>query len=405
MREGETAALTCAGTARPKAVESCLAPSEKFFDDVTRKSEARFRALFDSNLVGIAFWDSSRDFITEANDAYLSIIGYTRAEFESGKISWRDLTPAGDPDFDETAPRDVYSSAVRIYEKEYCRRDGTRTPIVFGLAAPSDGRLEGLAFALDIREGRLDPHLLRSQKLESLSVLAGGIAHDFNNLLMGIIANVTLMMDDLPPDSPLEGLGENILAATEQAAHLTRQMLAFSGGGRVTLRPVELTKEVDGISTKIRSSIKKGIRLRFNLDPNLPRIHADAAQIHQLVMNLVQNADEAIETAGTVTISASVREVRPQNARVTLVVARLPPGRYALLEVSDSGIGMDEQTQAKIFDPFFTTRFIGRGLGLAAVAGIVRGHNGGIGVSSEPGKGSSFQVFFPLEQVMQSASG
>ena len=122
-------------------------------------------------------------------------------------------------------------------------------------------------------------------------------------------------------------------------------------------------------------------------------------------MNLVQNADEAIETVGAVTVSASVRDVGGQDNRGSLAGAHLPPGQYVLLEVSDTGSGMDEATQAKMFDPFFTTKVIGRGLGLAAVLGIVRGHRGGIGVSTEPGKGTSFQVFFPVHQEAQGASG
>ena len=243
-------------------------PSKIAFDITGRKraeqtmleSEARFRALFDSNLVGIAFWDYPRDSITHANDAYLSLIGYTRAEFEPGKISWRDVTPPEYRDLDDMALREAHSNSVsKIYEKEYVRPDGKRTPVVTGLAAPGDSWREGLAFAVDISErARMQAHLFHSQKLESLSLLAGGIAHDFNNLLMGIIANVSLMMDDLPPDSPLQAPGENVLAAIEQAAHLTRQMLAYSGRGHFSVQPIGLAAQVEGISSLMKSSIKKG---------------------------------------------------------------------------------------------------------------------------------------------------
>jgi PAS domain S-box-containing protein len=404
-----------AGASQRSPAHGIADPSKIAFDTTGRKraeqtmreSEARFRALFDSNLVGIAFWDYPQDSITHANDAYLSLIGYTRAEFEPGKINWRDLTPPEYRDLDDIALHEARSNSVsKIYEKEYVRPDGKRTPIVTGLAAPGDSWREGLAFALDISERvRMQAQLFHSQKLESLSLLAGGIAHDFNNLLMGIVANVSLMMDDLPPDSPLHSPGENALAAIEQAARLTRQMLAYSGRGHYSVQPIGLVAQVEKISSVMKSSIKKGVALRLNLDPNLPRIQADPGQIQQVVMNLVQNADEAIETEGSVTVSASVRDVGGQDNRGRLAGAFLTPGKYALLEVSDTGCGMDDATQARMFDPFFTTKVVGRGLGLAVVLGIVRGHRGGIGVSSEPGKGSSFQVFFPVYQEPPAASG
>ena len=270
------------------------------------EGEARFRSLFDSNLVAIAFWDS-REFITEANDAYLSIIGYTRGEFEPGKISWRDLTPPEYRELDDNAMAEARSNSVsKIYEKEYIRRDGKRTSIVIGVAGLNEARDEGLAFAIDVSErARMQAHLFRSQKLESLSVLAGGIAHDFNNLLMGIIANASLMMDELATDSPLMRLGENILAATEEAAHLTRQMLAYSGRGHFSVQPICMAKQVEAISMLIRSSIKKAVKLKLNLAPDLPHIRADVGQIQQVVMNLVLNGAEAIEKEGVVTISTS----------------------------------------------------------------------------------------------------
>jgi signal transduction histidine kinase len=145
-----------------------------------------------------------------------------------------------------------------------------------------------------------------------------------------------------------------------------------------------------------RSSIPKGVELRLELDANLPPINADAGQIQQLVTNLVLNGAEAIGSFGVVTISATLQELTGSGHK-NLAGNPVPPGTYARLEVRDTGHGIDEVTRARIFDPFFTTKFTGRGLGLAAVLGIVRGHKGGISVSSEPGKGTTFQVFFPVE--------
>jgi PAS domain S-box-containing protein len=362
-----------------------------------RASEERFRMLFDSNIVAIAFWDS-RDLITEANDAYLSLIGYRRDEFEPGRINWRDQTPPEYQALDDLALEEAHASSLsRVYEKEVTRRDGKRISVSIRVAELNSATPQGLVFAADISERRqVQKQLLRSQKLESLSVLAGGIAHDFNNLLMGIIANVSLMIDDAPENSPLAELGENVLAATDQAAHLTRQMLAYSGRGQFAVQSVSLTTQVEAISALIRASIPKGVRLNLNLSRNLPRIRADASQIQQLVMNLALNGAEAIGVEGVLTISASTREVREDDHRGNLAGAPLSAGPYVVLQVQDNGAGMDEVTQAKMFDPFFSTKFTGRGLGLAAVLGIVRGHRGGIAVSSEPRKGTVFQVLFPV---------
>ena len=367
--------------------------------EALRESEERFRRLFESNLVGLAFWDS-KHLITQANDAYLSIIGYTRQEFAPGMIGWRDLTPPEYQGLDDLALREAATHSIsRLYEKEYVRRDGKRIPIAIGVADLKNSRREGLAFVLDISERkRLQEQLLRSQKLESLSVLAGGIAHDFNNLLMGILANATLMRDETAPGSPLAGLIDNIFTATGQAAQLTRQMLAYSGKGAFAVVPMSIAESVGDIASLLRASLPVAVDLRLNLAPDLPAIEGDSGQIGQLIGNLALNGAEAIESQGVVTISTFLREVAAADATQNLAGPPLPPGAYVLLEVHDTGIGMDEATLAKMFDPFFSTKFTGRGLGLAAVLGIVRAHHGGISVWSAPQKGTTFQVFLPVEQ-------
>jgi signal transduction histidine kinase len=173
-------------------------------------------------------------------------------------------------------------------------------------------------------------------------------------------------------------------------------MLHYSGKGRFLVEPLSLTKQIEDIVLLFRSAIPKGVELRLDLDENLPPIDADAGQIQQLVTNLVLNAAEAIDSIGVVTISATLQELTGPGHQ-NLAGNPVPPGTYAKLEVRDTGSGIDEATQARIFDPYFSTKFTGRGLGLAAVLGIVRGHKGGISVSSEPGKGTTFQVFFPVE--------
>jgi CheY-like chemotaxis protein len=189
---------------------------------------------------------------------------------------------------------------------------------------------------------------------------------------------------------------ENLMQASERAAHLTRQMLAYSGKGRFVVERLDLALQVQQILALIDASIPKNVKVQLNFERNLPPIEGDAGQIQQLIMNLVINGAEAIGPGGgTVTVSTTLREIGPDYVRDNLAGDNIPPGSYLVLEVHDNGIGMDAATQARIFDPFFTTKFTGRGLGLAAVLGIVRGHHGALTVYSEPGKGTAFKVFLP----------
>ena len=253
-------------------------------------------------------------------------------------------------------------------------------------------------FITDITESRrLETKLVESAKLESLGVLAGGIAHDFNNLLTGILGNASLARQELPPASLGQPMLEQIETAARRAADLCKQMLAYSGKGRFVVQRVDLNKLIEDTTHLLQISIAKNCVLRFNLTPNLPAISADSTQLRQVIMNLVINASEAIASrSGVLALSTGVARVDPEYLRGFRPDASPAPGDYVFIEVSDNGIGMDAATLGKIFDPFFTTKFTGRGLGLAAVLGIVRGHKGGLKVYSEPGRGTTFKLFFPV---------
>jgi len=239
--------------------------------------------------------------------------------------------------------------------------------------------------------------LLETQKLESLGVLAGGVAHDFNNLLVGILGNASLATEMLPPASPVHSMLSDVVDASERAAHLTQQLLAYAGKGRFVVQPLDLSNVVRDISHLVQSSIPKNVQVRLDLASHLPCIDADAAQIQQVVMNLVINAAEAIPSAqlGSVIVSTREQEVDESYIQQALRPAELQPGQYVVLEVHDTGVGMDATTVSRIFDPFFTTKFTGRGLGLAATLGIVRSHKGALKVYSIPGQGSTFKILFP----------
>lgn len=243
---------------------------------------------------------------------------------------------------------------------------------------------------------RVEARLREAAKLESLGLLAGGVAHDFNNLLVGILGNASLAMDTISSNSPAHGMLRDVVAASESAATLTRQLLAYAGKGRFLVEPIDLSDLVSQISTLVQTSIPKTVQLRLQLTPQLPCIEADASQIQQLIMNLVINGAEAVgEQSGNVLVTTGTQDVDEQYIRAVLTPEQISPGKYVVLEVHDNGSGMDEETVAKIFDPFFTTKFTGRGLGLAAVLGIVRAHRGALKVYSTPGHGTTFKVLFP----------
>jgi len=242
----------------------------------------------------------------------------------------------------------------------------------------------------------LERQLLHAQKLESLGVLAGGIAHDFNNILMAIIGNADMALMRINPESAAVDNLRNIETASARAADLARQMLAYSGKGKFVIESHDLNDLLEEMLHILQVSISKKAVLRLDLNRPLPTVEADATQIRQIVMNLVINASEAIgDRSGVIAIGTGVMDCSRDYLKDVWLDENLSEGLYVYMEISDSGCGMSKETLGKLFDPFFTTKFTGRGLGMAAVLGIVRGHKGAIKVYSEPGRGSSFKILLP----------
>ncbi len=242
----------------------------------------------------------------------------------------------------------------------------------------------------------LEAQIQHTQKLESLGVLAGGIAHDFNNILMAILGYADLALLDTTPGSSARSSIEEIEKAARNAADLTKQMLAYSGKGKFELTKLDLNSVIREMTHLLEISISKKAVIRFDLRDNLPPIEADPSQIRQVIMNLITNASDAMEeTSGVISITTSVMNCDAEYLKTAFLSDRAKAGRYVYMEVSDNGCGMDEETRRRLFDPFFTTKFTGRGLGLSAVLGIVRGHGGTVKVYSEPGRGSSFKILLP----------
>jgi PAS domain S-box-containing protein len=254
-----------------------------------------------------------------------------------------------------------------------------------------------LGVSLDITERKAaEEALRRAAKEESLTVLAGGVAHDFNNLLAAMLGHVSLALRKLPPDGPARGHVEKAASTVQRAADLTRQMLAYSGRGHFVIQPADLGALVRENLPLLEVALPKNVRLESRLAAELPLVDADVGQIQQVLMNLVINGAEAIGAGGgTVTVTTGLQTIGPGDDRFWRTTGQpLPPANYVLLEVRDDGPGMDAETLSRIFDPFFSTKFTGRGLGLAAVLGIVKGHRGGLSVESEPGRGTVFRLLF-----------
>jgi PAS domain S-box-containing protein len=354
---------------------------------------AQLRAIVESSGDAIASMDLTGT-ITSWNRAAEGIFGYSAAHAIGLPISI--LTPADRAaEEDEAIAQIRAGGSPRPFETVRLHKNGTPIEVSLTMSPIHNprGGVCGVSYiARDITERKqFEQRLQQKQKLESLGVMAGGLAHDFNNVLTGIMGNTSLVMQTLADPASRERLN-SVLRASDHAALLVRQMLAFAGKGAVAIRRLDLSHEIEEMNPLLRTMVAHSIALDFHLAGGLPPVEADLSQVKQLVMNLVINAAESIDERGAISISTSVREQ--------------PSGACVVLEVCDTGNGMDEATKARIFDPFFTTKFTGRGLGLAAVMGIIRSHRGEIEVESERGRGSTFRVILPAvsretSEVMQ----
>jgi PAS domain S-box-containing protein len=257
----------------------------------------------------------------------------------------------------------------------------------FGIPRQVLGVATDITARREAEEGRreLELRMREAQRLESMGILAGGIAHDFNNLLVAMLGNADLALLDLAADNPAAASVRRIRTAALRASDLANQMLAYSGKGRFTAARIDLSQLVEEMLHLLEAAIGKSAVIRQDFAPDLPEVDGDPAQLRQVVMNLITNAADALPEGG---------------GEIVLRTGRAAPGQdgaeRVLLEVADTGCGMDAETQARMFDPFFTTKFTGRGLGMAAVLGIVRGHEGAIEIDSAPGRGTRITVLLPV---------
>ena len=366
------------------------------------ESEERFRQLADSmpqivwtappdgrpdyhNARWYAF--SGRDHASESTENWASILH--PADARTALDAWEGCLQSGEPFEMEARLRDHSRDCWRWF---MCRAIAV---------TDSEGRVsKWFGTCTDIDEQKASQHaLLQTQKLESIGLLAGGIAHDFNNLLVGIMGGASFALDTIAPSHPAYSMLESVVEASERAADLTRQMLAYAGKGRFVIERVNLSDVVFQTSKLAGASLPKSVEVRLQLAERLPTIEMDRGQMQQVVMNLIINAAESAGAGnGLVVVRTRAEEILPGEVRRSVDGALEAPGLYAVLEVEDLGCGIDAVTLTKIFDPFFTTKFTGRGLGLAAVSGVVRALRGSIEVETEVGQGSTFRVLLPASQ-------
>jgi len=372
--------------------------------DVTeaRKTQSRLRRLMDSNVQGVFFWRSNGE-ITQANDAFLHLVGYTREEMEAGQVNWSLITPPEYAEADRRAFEQIAAQKICApYEKEYFRKDGSRVPILLGSALFEDSASEGVCFVLDLTERKkLEHQFLRAQRMESIGTLAGGVAHDLNNILSPIMMAIEILKLSAT-DSNTKTILDTLELTTKRGADIVRQVLSFARGmegERVEVQAKHLLKDIESI---VRDTFPKNIHLEINIFPNAWTILGDPTQLHQILLNLCVNARDAMPHGGNLHVAVENSVIDEHYAAMNI---QTRPGRYVMISVSDTGVGIPPDVIDKIFEPFFTTKEIGKGtgLGLSTVLAIVKSHEGFVNVYSEPGRGTTFKVYLPAMNISSNA--
>lgn len=363
--------------------------------------EAKFRLMFERSADAILLLDTRTNMFVEYNQAALDMLRCSREELSALHPSR--LSPATQPDGQASFEKanEMIATAIREgshrFEWIHCSPHRADFPVEVLLTPLPLGDAPTIVVVWrDITERRRSEETVRqAQRLESLAVLAGGIAHDFNNLLTATFGHLHVARQ-LTTDERVAGHLDSIEQAVAKAADLTRQLLAYGGKGQFAVEPVDLGALVHDMTELLRVSIPKSVSIACEVAPGAVAVEADRAQMQQLIMNLITNAGEAIGDAeGSVSVRVAPVELDEATARHDFVGQEVRPGPMVMLEVTDTGAGMSQETLARIFDPFFSTKASGRGLGLSALRGILRAHHGGVRILSELGRGTTFRVLVP----------
>ena len=341
---------------------------------------------------GFLFDENTLRFV-EVNQAACALYQYSRDEFL--RMTVFDIRPEKEIPLFEERVRRLRQLPLSRSQWTHQKKDGTPLSVeISSMVVRVAGRRLVLALVHDLSERmRLEEQFRQAQKMEAIGVLAGGIAHDFNNLLTSVLGYANLAVTEVADDSPVREMLGEIETAAQRGAELTHQMLAYAGRGDFVRQVLRLDSVVKEMSSLLRTVVSR--KAVFQLDLHPATIRGDATQIRQVVMNLMTNASDALGgEEGTVTLRTGTRQIDATES-FAFQGEPLQQGETAYVEVIDTGCGMSADTIEKIFDPFFTTKFAGRGLGLAAVQGIVRSQGGALRVVSAPGQGSTIEVVLP----------
>ncbi|TSK08048.1 MAG: response regulator [Geobacter sp.] len=374
----------------------------KMIEEARDRALAMLESLLASSPTAILVYEGENGACVKANQAAADLAGGTVQQLLSQ--NFREV-PSWEAGMRAAAELVLSDGRTRNIEIDTTSSFGKQLQVSCFLSRfEVEGKHHLMFIAVDMTERKrleqekrlIESQMLHVQKLESLGVLAGGIAHDFNNILMVILGNADLALMRMTPGAPACENLTQIEQAASRAADLARQMLAYSGRGKFVIEKLDMTRLVQEMGQMLEVSISKKVMLRYDFAPELPPVSGDATQLRQVVLNLVLNASEAVGDAnGMIVISTKRLYCDRAYLSESWIDDRLPEGDYVVLEVSDNGCGMDREVIPRIFDPFFTTKFTGRGLGMAAVLGIVRAHHGAIKVYSEKGRGSTFRLLLP----------
>ncbi len=366
----------------------------KLAEEALAKSEERYRQLAEVSFEAIVFHDNGT--LLRANDQFFEMFGYQPDEMVSQPVIEKIIHP----DFVEKVTSSITTVSIESYEVIARKKDGTNFPVeIRSRLVEEHGKTIRAMAIRDLSERKnLENLVIKAQKMEAVGTLAGGIAHDFNNLLQVILGYSEILLADTDCCHPDYEVLMKIHIAGHKGAELVRNLLAFSRNVEPEFRPVSLNHEIIQFREFLSRTIARNIEIVLNLDEKVPMIHADPSQIGQILMNLGVNARDAMPGGGILKIETKALYLHHECFSN---YETFHPGLYVLLKVSDTGHGMDEQTIARIFDPFFSTKEVGKGtgLGLSTVYGIVRQHDGYIMCSSEPGKGSLFEIYFPASDT------
>ncbi len=373
----------------------------KRIEEALRESEVKFRTQFHLSPQAMAIAEMGTGRLIDVNEKLCELTGYTRAEVIERTTTELDFCSEEEREHIFRGLR--CSGEVRGLEMSLKAKDGTRlTGLLFARLIPIAGSLYGLTVFVDLTERRrLEAQLEQARKMEAVATLAAGIAHEFNNALTGIVGNLHLLEQTVTGNERACHYVKPMKTSALRIAHLTNQLLAYAREGKYQTRTISLSDFVEDTLLVLRHGIHDGIPVETDLPLEVWPVEADPTQLQMVLSAVIANAVEAIEGKGRIRIGIGNEVI---GTEVAESYPGLKPGFYVRIRVEDDGKGMDEQTMARMFEPFFTTKFHGRGLGMAAVYGIVKNHNGWIGVDSELGKGTVVHIYLPATAGQRSAA-